>query len=344
MATAFNARLSDLLHKAQGAALNARSADDVKAALGGSGSLSDYFDRFLAALDDRGAYWEGKKYRSLRLKLEVVFGRPLSWGRLDSPGLTRFERYLREPAPRGCGNGANTIRAEFKRLRRLVRRAIRDGALRVDADPFLAYDPPKGQPVERRRLSAHEVAELAALELEAGDRLRVVRDMFLFAFYGSGVRISDMLVLKPENVVRDDTGARLVYRMQKTARPMAPKLPSAAVSVLAPYLKVAQRGRYVFPLMQPGPDDDPVSLRRRQQRATAKANAGLKRLAALAGIDPSGLSTHVARHSWADAARKVGDLYAISKGLGHGDLKTTQVYLADMDTAAVDALTDALWG
>jgi len=343
MAAPFNARLSDLLHKAQGAALNARSAEDVKAALAGSGSLSDYFDRYLSTLDDRGAYWEGKKYRCLRTKLEHVFGRPLAWGPLDRTGLTRFERFLRDPPPRGCSNQANTIRSELKRLRRLARRAIRDGALRVDADPFLAYDPPKSQPVSRRRLSAREVEGLSALELDVDSRLRVVRDLFLIAYYAAGVRVSDMLTMKLENVVREGTIARLVYRMQKTGTPMAPKLPSIALDVLGTYLEAARRGSYLFPLMQPGDDTDPVDLRRRQARATAKANEALKRLAVQAGINPAGLSTHVARHSWADAARQVGNLYAVSKGLGHKGLKTTEAYLAEMDMAAVDAITDSLW-
>ena len=343
MAKPFNAKLEDLLHKAQGAAMHAHTAEAVVAVLDGAGGLADFFDGMLADLDGAGAYWEAKKYRTLRGKLEAALGKPLAWGMLSRSGLVRFERHLRAPKPGGCGNGPNTVRKELARLRHVIQLALRAGALRLDADPFLAYDMPKGRKVVRRRLSADELAKLSGLELPFGSRLRTVRDAFLVAYYGSGVRISDVLRLTPESVVTTDDGARLVYRMQKTEKPVAPKLPRAALAVLGPYLEAGRAGRYLFPLLKPGDDADPIDLRRRQQAATSKANKALGRLGDLAEIGGAGLSTHVARHSFADAARKSGDLYAVSKALGHGNLSTTQAYLADFDTDAVDGLTDSLW-
>ena len=43
-----------------------------------------------------------------------------------------------------------------------------------------------------------------------------------------------------------------------------------------------------------------------------------------------------ARHTWASAMRDMGyDLSIVSRGLGHESLKTTQIYLSSIDTAAV---------
>ena len=92
-------------------------------------------------------------------------------------------------------------------------------------------------------------------------------------------------------------------------------------------------------------DRDGVYLRKRIASRNTTANAALKRLASLAGIEPDGLSTHVARHSFADYARRqTGDLYAISKSLGHGNLSTTETYLRSFDRDAVDGLATRLWG
>jgi integrase/recombinase XerD len=339
MAQPFNAKLADLLHKAQGAALRATSAEAVVAGLDSSGSFTDYLDGFVRTLEARGLYYRAQKFRTLRRKLTDALGCPLTWGMLDRVALVRFERECRVR----WGNNPNTIRKDVALLRRVVNQATREGALPPDADPFRGYDPPKAAPVNRRRLTPDEVGKLAALDLPAGSRLRVVRDAFLVAFYGSGVRIADVLMLRPENVEREGDGARLVYRMQKSRKAMAPKLPARALAVLAPYLEAGRRGRYLFPLLQPGDDRDAVELRKRQARATTKANTTLRRLGELAGIGGEGLTTHVARHSWADAARKVGDLYAVSKGLGHSGLRVTEHYLADFDRTAVDALTDSLW-
>ena len=73
-------------------------------------------------------------------------------------------------------------------------------------------------------------------------------------------------------------------------------------------------------------------------------NRDLKKLAELAGLESEGLSFHVARHSFADFARsQSGDLYAVSKALGHTSLQVTQKYLKSFDRDAVDRLANTLW-
>ena len=68
-----------------------------------------------------------------------------------------------------------------------------------------------------------------------------------------------------------------------------------------------------------------VELRRRINSRNVVVNGELKRLAELAGLQPEGLTFHVARHSFADYARRQsGDLYAVSKTLGHNSLQVTQ--------------------
>ncbi len=56
------------------------------------------------------------------------------------------------------------------------------------------------------------------------------------------------------------------------------------------------------------------------------------------------LSFHVARHSFADFARRQGmDLYSISKALGHANLKVTETYLESFDHETVDKAMDDLF-
>ena len=48
------------------------------------------------------------------------------------------------------------------------------------------------------------------------------------------------------------------------------------------------------------------------------------------------LTTYVARHTWATTMRDMGnDLAIVSTGLGHDNLKTTQIYLSSIDTTVV---------
>ncbi|WP_241148441.1 tyrosine-type recombinase/integrase [Bacteroides sp. An19] len=58
----------------------------------------------------------------------------------------------------------------------------------------------------------------------------------------------------------------------------------------------------------------------------------LKGRGAMAGLRTA-LTTYTGRHTWASAMRDMGtSLSVISKGLGHENLKTTQIYLSSIDT------------
>ncbi len=344
LATAYNARLEELEAAAKTAALGATSADAVKAAMEGPpGSLSAYFEGFIQRLRSKGgrAHWEVKKYSSTLSKLRSALGRELAWAEVGRASLDRFERYCRETK----GNSPNTVRKELTRLRRVYKEAIRDGEIEPAVDPFLTYEKPKGERVERRKLPLADIEKLAALGpaegVADGSVEAVARDAFVFSFYAGGMRFGDVARLKAAEV----GGGRAEYRMLKTGTVMSVPLPPPAVAIAEQYAEGAdQRGGHLFPLLQAGDERDGVHLRKRISSRNAQANAALKRLAKAAGIASEGLSFHVARHSFADHARQhSGDLYAISKSLGHGNLQTTETYLKSFDRDAVDKLADDLW-
>ncbi|MBV5342837.1 tyrosine-type recombinase/integrase [bacterium] len=60
------------------------------------------------------------------------------------------------------------------------------------------------------------------------------------------------------------------------------------------------------------------------------------KLVALKSKIKKNLSSHIARHSFADIARKKVSVYDIQKMLGHSNIKITEVYLKSLDTDAMD--------
>ena len=71
-------------------------------------------------------------------------------------------------------------------------------------------------------------------------------------------------------------------------------------------------------------------------------NRKIKELAQLAGIDEE-VTSYFARHSWATIAKRKGVPVAlISEGLGHQQLKTTQIYLDSFDDDALDAANESI--
>ena len=336
IAPTLNANLEKAVLLVREQAFDTPSASAVKKSVkGGGGSFTGYFERFIEGLDTADRYWDWKKYRVTLKKLRACLGNEINWKDLDRPALIAFERHLRET----CKNSVNTTRKELQRLRRVIRQGIKDGIVKPETDPFLVYDRPAGKQPERRKLSFEEIATLELLELEAGSPVRATRDAFLLAFYGGGMRFGDVCLLRPEHIQE----GRLEYRMMKTGSLVSVPLPKPALQIVEVYRSNEQT--YLFPFLKDGDEKSPVELRRRINSRNVIANQNLKRLARLADLKGEGLTFHVARHSFADYARRQsGDLYAVSKTLGHTSLQVTQQYLRSFDRDAVDKLADSLWG
>lgn len=295
-----------------------------------------------------------------------------------TPALLRaFTDYLTAPPPAGLGNKASTADTNLRTIRLHVRRAVVDGLLPRDANPFDGFPMPRAVRAERTRLTLADVARLDALDLgprgPAGSLPSRVRDVFLFALFAAGVRFGDLARLRVRDVYPPPSGTasagwRLRYVAGKTSKPTETPLVPAAVRVVQPYLlrldgTPKDAGDYLFPLVV-APSGTTTGGRRTAGHDLAMARGMLKavssanvltnttlgRVAALAGLvgpdgEPAHLTMHAARHSFADLARRGGwSAYDISKALRHSSIGTTEGYLAAFEPDALDAPIHALFG
>ena len=133
--------------------------------------------------------------------------------------------------------------------------------------------------------------------------------------------------------------------MMKTGAVLSVPLPKQAERVVIKDAEGKKPNEYLFLLLASNQASKKTSIRRRISSANAVANKILKQLAELAGIEPGGFSTHIARHSFADFVRRMsGDIHAIKQALGHSDIKVTKAYLKSLDKDAVDKLAEKMWG
>ncbi len=335
LADAYNAKIDKLRQDALRLSLDAHTARDVKQKLTGTGgSLTHYLDRLIERLDQTKNYSAWKRHRVVRGKLQNCFGPLIDWSDFDP---ARLERYMADK----LGNGPNTIRRAMDVLRSLFGKAVKEELIRADQNPFLRYEPPKKKQPQRRKLSPEEVEQLAAVTLEPGTWAAKARDAWLISFYLGGMRFGDLASLKVEHL----QNGRCTYRMNKTDKMVSVPVPEQARQLLDPYLDGKEPEDFALPFLLPGDDADPRKLRRRIGASNALCNRFVKVAAERAGLDNAdSISMHVSRHSFADyARRKSGNLYAISKTLGHSSLQITQSYLKSFDQDAVDQLADELW-
>lgn len=196
---------------------------------------------------------------------------------------------------------------------------LREG-LRAD-NPAEHLDSPRAEQALPRFLSESEVLALldACVEPEraspAKKRRALVARAALELLYASGLRISELLVLPRQALagdqrmlsVRGKGGRERLVPLSDSARQAASALVQADAGLNSPYLF---------------PGRNPARAMTRQAFDRILHDVGLK-----AGLEPTRLSPHVLRHSFATHLLAHGaDLRALQMLLGHADIATTQIY------------------
>ena len=200
-------------------------------------------------------------------------------------------------------------------LRRFFQFAVREG-LRND-DPAAALDRPKLPRSLPKSLSEAEVeALLGAPDVEeaAGIRDRAM----LETLYASGLRVSELVGLKPVQVSLDMGVVRV---LGKGSKERLTPLGEEAVAWIERYLASAR------PELLAGRKSDALFVTARGGAMTRQGFWALvKRHARKAGIARS-ISPHTLRHAFATHLINHGaDLRVVQLLLGHADISTTQIY------------------
>lgn len=295
----------------------------------------EYRDNYLKA-KSIGTY---KRYKTVLTKLEEYVKRDLLFADLTPQFLRDYEAFLagKEDKP----NKQSTINANMKAIKAIYYAAIAEQIIPAEKNPFFVYKLKADNKVKKDKLTVDEIIAIEGAELEAGSVIWHVRNFFLFSFYCAGIRASDVLQLKWQNVSSE---GRLEYHMTKTGQYKSISLMPKAIAILDHYrTSKSQPDTYIFPFIDTGQDlKNSMVLYNQISSCTALVNKYLKDVAKAAEVEKV-LSTHIARHSFADIARtKKASVYDISKMLGHSSIKITEAYLASLDIDSQDETMKAV--
>lgn len=241
--------------------------------------------------------------------------------------MMRYEAYLI-----GRGVTKNTSSFYMRILRAVYNRAV-EQELTEQCHPFKHVYTGINKTV-KRAISFAAIKRIKALDLSFQPVLGFARDMFMFSFYTRGMSFIDMAYLR-----KADLKSKVVtYRRHKTGQQLTIKWELCMQEIVEKYERnniyrsTSSDSPYLLPILTP-----PFDNNRSQYRSVLQQiNKSLKIIAKLAKVDVL-LTMYVARHSWASIARsKHIPLSVISEGMGHDSEATTQIYLASLDTAAID--------
>jgi integrase/recombinase XerC len=181
-------------------------------------------------------------------------------------------------------------------------------------NPCLGIRAPKSAKRLPHALSPDEAKKL--VELDADDELAVRDKAMLELFYSSGLRLSELTGLAPEDVNFADATVRVTGKGGKTR----------IVPVGAPALAAVARWRGVRGAIK-AVDGAALFIGRNGKRiAPITVQRRIKKWATLQGLTVD-THPHMLRHSFAShVLQSSGDLRAVQEMLGHASIASTQVY------------------
>jgi len=228
---------------------------------------------------------------------------------VDLKFIKGFEYFLK--VTKKCNH--NSALKYINNFKKIIRMAVAHEW--ISKDPFYNYKV-QFKTVEREFLSKEELQVLVDKEID-GERLDVVRDMFVFCCY-TGLSYIDVQKLHQDNIVKHNDGSLWIKskRTKTKSRLGIPLLPTA-LGILEKYQdhpKVVC-GNCVLPVL-----------------SNQKSNAYLKEIADLCGIKKN-LTTHLARHTFATTVTLSNGvpIETVGQLLGHKNLRTTQHYAKIID-------------
>lgn len=280
-----------------------------------------YMEKLIVKLQEHGQLRTAETYRTtLNSFRRFRQDKDLSFRKLDADVLADYEFYLK-----ASGITPNSIGFYMKRLRAVYNKAVEDELIE-DRNPFRKISTSSEKTV-KRAIPLGAIRKLKELDLSHSPTKRFARDMFLFSFYTRGMSFVDMAFLQKSNL-KDGT---LSYRRKKTAQTLSMRWEPCMQEISEEYASVAS-SPYLLPIISEPNGNIPQQC----HKTLTLINRHLKDLGRYIGLSLP-LTTYVARHSWASIAHDEGiPLSVISEALGHESERTTQIYIASLETQLID--------
>ena len=300
------------------------SADELKAEYSVSRSgnfLFPFMEHLIISLKELGKVRTSETYASaLNSFKRFRKGKDLLLDDVDTDVMMAYEAYLLH-----SGISINSSSFYMRNLRAVYNRAV-EKELTVQRFPFRHVYTGVDK-TRKRAVPLQVIRQIKEMDLSRKPALDLARDMFLFSFYTRGMSFVDMAYLRK----KDLNGSVLSYRRRKTGQQLFVKWEKCMQEIVDKY--DTSQSVYLLPVIKPFSKMDE---RKQYIYVAHNINRSLKIIGNRLGL-PVPLTMYVSRHAWASIAKsKHVPLSVISEGMGHDSEATTRIYLASLDTTAID--------
>jgi len=234
------------------------------------------------------------------------------------------------------GNTLNGLSFYLRTVRAIYNRAIKEGKAKRENYPFTLYSI-KETKTRKRAIRKTDMDQFKSYKAKRNTHQWHTRNIFLFSFYNRGMNFADIAKLRMSDIEND----RIIYNRSKTGKPLSVKLTDATREILNHYTKGKNPDDLIFPIIK---RDTPELQMKDLYNERRLFNKYLNKIARELEIQGN-ITSYVARHSWATIGKELNvPIAVISEGLGHEDIKTTQIYLDDFDNSVLDDANQMITG
>ena len=239
---------------------------------------------------------------------------------ITSENLKKYEQWLHQQ-----GISRNTSSAYIRSLRSLYNYIYPQENIEMFRSLFTG-----NTRTAKRALDISSVHRLITNRPKLYSPLRLWHDVFLFSIYALGMPFVDVAHLRWTDI----QGNFICYQRSKTGQKISVPITHEMRNIMEHYRHQAA-DNLVFPILMSY--DSPYQA---YQQCLSRYNSALKHLMRRAQLSQN-LTSYVARHTWASLANAAGiPVSHISQAMGHANLRTTQIYLADL--SGDDIMKDSL--
>lgn len=191
-------------------------------------SFISFFERYLNSPEMMDKHGTRIKYLSVLNKIKKhLNSEDLLFSDLNLEYLRNFQVFCRTE-----GMNHNTIIHYLKILRIIIRKSQRTEGYYDVRDPFINFTFPRIEKKTKEFLESSEIQKIIRKKIKT-ERLNKVRNLFLFQLFSKGMRVSDLITLRYNNLVN----GRIQYQMFKTSNPSDLPISLLHLELLEPFVE-----------------------------------------------------------------------------------------------------------
>jgi integrase/recombinase XerD len=294
---------------------------------GAKGSVFQGFADYSKELREAGRIGTAVSYECAQSSLNK-FDSGLKFADVTPDILRKYEAWMLSK-----GNSITSVGIYLRSLRTLFNNAIAEGMLTKELYPFgkKKYEIPSGRNM-KKALTLLDIELIYNFKADSGSMSERAKDYWIFMYLCNGINVKDLCLLKYENINGDilEFERAKTVRTKRAVEPIRVVITEDVKAIIEKWGNQNRDGKnYIFPILSNGLT--PERERQLIQQLTQVINGHMKSIAKKLEIT-NDATTYAARHSFATILQRSGvSTEFICEALGHGNIRTTQSYLAGFE-------------